>query len=53
MIEGAREATPTMIRHLVVALIRRYPAPILERCIVGLGLLATLAQTLLIVWILS
>ena len=42
-----------MIRHLVVALIRRYSAPILERVIIGMGLLVILAQTLLIVWILS
>ena len=42
-----------MIRRAILVLARRYPAPILERFIIGLGLLATLVQTLLIVWILS
>ena len=42
-----------MIRHLLFTVVRRFPAPILERLIVGLGLLAILLQTLLIVWILS
>ena len=42
-----------MIERIVVALVRHYPAPLLERLIVGLGLLATLMQTLLIVWMLS
>ena len=42
-----------MIRHVVLTLVRRYRAPILERLIVSLGLLAIVIQTLLIVWILS
>ena len=42
-----------MIARILITLARRYPAPILERCIVGLGLLVILVQTLLIVWILS
>ena len=42
-----------MIRRAVFMLARRYPAPILERVIVGLGIAAIIAQTLLIVWILG
>ena len=41
------------IRRALLALARRFPTPILERIIVGLGIAAMLAQTLLIVWALS
>mgnify|MGYP001600421724 CR=1 FL=1 len=37
----------------LLTLVRRYRAPILDRVLVGLGVLAIVIQTLLIVWILS
>ena len=42
-----------MIRRAILMLARRYPAPILERVILAIGIAAMLAQTLLIVWALS
>ena len=42
-----------MIRRAILMLARRYPAPILERLIVGLGIVAIIVQTVLIVWALS
>ena len=41
------------IRRFLLILARRYPAPILERVILAIGIAAMLAQTLLIVWALS
>lgn len=42
-----------MIRLALLTLARRYPAPILERVILALGVAAVIGQSVVIVWALS